>query len=775
MEITFQQHFMTGFERLDTDLRDLEILQNDAGTCLYAATGRNGGISQFRLDGAAPSLQDVYWHQGSTLATGEFSLAAIGGETHLLQHNSVGSRLLSYQVGSDGDLASQSAQSLTGGTVGGSVGAAAVAELNGAHSVVYSVTEAGQSTGQLTGWRLDAAGRPQAEVSTAGGDSAYQLSGAVALEVSDEAGLLFVADAAGQGLHSFRINAQTGALQAADSFTAADGLPVSSPSALQSFTAYDSTWVILSAAGTGSLSLFRVADSGANAGTLNFVDQVSDTLATRFGGASALEVVSVGDHVLVLAAGADDGLTLLQLLPSGQLLHLRSLSHEAGLGLENVSALESVMMGDALEIYVSSGSEMGISRFTLDLSELGLVETATRGTLRGSAGDDLLEGGTGTVTLLGQAGDDVLVARGAGSVLTGGNGADCFALGAVRGQIRVTDFQPGEDSLDLSLIPGLYGPGQLTVANLNGGIRLSFGVTEILVRSASGAELTLADIWPTGGFSTPSRVALGQSFEDDMQYGTGDKDLLQGTGGADSLQGLGGEDRLNGLSGADQLWGGDGDDQVKGGGGNDSLYGELGADLLAGGGGADWLFGGAGDDLLKGNSGNDTLEGGIGADRLKGGGGNDQLFGGEGFDFLFGGGGHDLLVAGAGPSRLLGNGGNDTLKGDAQADVLKGGGGADRLLGFDGDDRLDGGKGRDSFSGGDGADVFIFEKGHGRDVILDFTPETDQLDFSGIRGLDYEDLEILRRGEDTLIQTGAGQIRLEDLRPAELSVDDFIF
>jgi hypothetical protein len=33
----------------------------------------------------------------------------------------------------------------------------------------------------------------------------------------------------------------------------------------------------------------------------------------------------------------------------------------------------------------------------------------------------------------------------------------------------------------------------------------------------------------------------------------------------------------------------------------------------------------------------------------------------------------------------------------------------------------------------------------------------------------------MRRGEDTLIQTGAGQIRLEDLRPAELSVDDFIF
>lgn len=767
MEITFQQHFMTGVERLDTDLRDLEILQTDTGTFLYAATGRNGGISQFRLGEAAPVLQEIYWHQGSTLGTGEFSLAAIGGETHLLQHNSAGSSLLSYQTGSDGDLASQSAQSLTGG----SVGAAAVASLNGAQSALYSVTEAGE----LTGWRLDGAGRPQGEVSTTGASSAYQLPGAVALEVLAEAGLLFVADAAGQGLHSFRINAQTGALQAADSFTTAEGLPVSSPSALQSFTAYDSAWVILSAAGTGSLSLFRVSDTGANAGALSFVDQVNDTLATRFGGVSALEVVQVGDHVLVLAAGADDGLTLLQLLPSGQLLHLRSLSHETGLGLENVSALDTVMMGDQLEIYVSSGAEMGISRFTLDLGGLGLVETRERGVLQGSANDDLLEGGTGAVTLVGQAGDDVLVARGAGSVLTGGAGDDCFALGAVRGQIRVTDFQPGADSLDLSLIQGLYGPGQLSVANLNGGIRLSFGETEILVRSASGGDLTLADIWPTGGFSTPGRAALGVSFEEDIHYGTGDKDLMQGTAGADSLQGLGGADQLKGLGGADQLWGGDGDDRVLGAAGNDSLYGELGADLLKGGGGADWLFGGAGDDMLKGNGGNDTLDGGIGADRLKGGGGNDHLFGGEGFDVLSGGGGNDLLVAGTGPGRLLGNGGNDTLRGDAEADVLKGGGGADRLLGFDGDDRLDGGKGRDSFTGGDGADVFIFENGHGRDVIRDFTPETDQLDFSGIRGLDYEDLEIARRGADTLIETGAGQIRLEDLRPGELSVDDFIF
>jgi Ca2+-binding RTX toxin-like protein len=111
----------------------------------------------------------------------------------------------------------------------------------------------------------------------------------------------------------------------------------------------------------------------------------------------------------------------------------------------------------------------------------------------------------------------------------------------------------------------------------------------------------------------------------------------------------------------------------------------------------------------------------------------------------------------------------------ALAPVLQGGGGGARLLGCDGDDRLDGGKGRDNFTGGDGSDVFIFENGHGWDVIRDFTPETDQLDFSGIRGLDYEDLEILRRGEDTLILTGVGQIRLEDLRPSELSVDDFIF
>ena len=64
--------------------------------------------------------------------------------------------------------------------------------------------------------------------------------------------------------------------------------------------------------------------------------------------------------------------------------------------------------------------------------------------------------------------------------------------------------------------------------------------------------------------------------------------------------------------------------------------------------------------------------------------------------------------------------------------------GDDRLKGDDGADRLVGGKGRDAMQGGAGADAFVFGSlahlgiGSGRDVIEDFKPGADRIDFSAL-------------------------------------------
>ncbi|WP_122071909.1 calcium-binding protein [Pseudophaeobacter sp. EL27] len=468
----------------------------------------------------------------------------------------------------------------------------------------------------------------------------------------------------------------------------------------------------LDALGQGVRSLLRVAADGG----LSLADQLNDTLATRFGGACVLELVQVGDHVLVLAAGTDDGLSLLRLLPSGQLLHVTSLAQAEGLGLENVTALETAVLGDQLEIYVSSGTAGGISRFSLDLSNLGLVHRVTQGGLWGGSGDDLLqgeigpEGETGAVTLNGGAGDDILVASHAGSRLTGGTSADLFVVGPARGTVTLTDFRPGTDHLDLSLIPDLYSPAQLQVHSLAGGMRLQFGDCEIVVQRAGGGALSLSDIWPDGRFTTPDRIAPTETPEQKIQYGGG---------GADQL----GNDKLKGNAGVDLLYGGAGNDDLRGGTGNDRIWGEAGANLLVGQAGADSLFGGGA---------NDTLKGGADADWAWGYDGDDSFRGGRGRDHLFGGNG------------------NDSLSGDIGGDWL---------------------------SGGAGADSFIFGRKHGQDVITDFTPGEDRIDLRGmnVAGDDFSDLEISQQSGGVLVVTGNGQILLQGLELDAVTADDFLF
>lgn len=776
MELEFLRRFQTGVERFDTDLRDLEVIQTPAGSWLYASTGLAGGICQYQL-GGPPSSAGLSWHQNASLGTGEFALVERGGAAHLLQQGSGGAGLLSYVVGGDGGLGAQQQQALPGAGPSGIDLVLGGCTASG-QEVIYALSDAGA----LTGWRLDAQGSPSAAVALGGAAEAFALPQAAALALSAAAGLLFVADGAIQGLRSYRVDARTGALTAADHFGAGDGLPVSGPTAIKSFQAFGAEWLLLAAAGSGSLSLLQVSA----AGEFTLMDHLNDSLSSRFGGATLIEVVVQGDHVLVLAAGADDGLSLLRLLPSGQLVHVSSLADAPGLGLENATALAVARFGDQLEIYVSSATAPGLSQLQLDLGALGQVAEVQSGALSGGRGDDLLQGGSGAVTLVGGAGDDMLVARGAGSRLSGGAGRDIFVLAAAEGVLRIEDFRPGSDQLDLSLIPGLRSPLQLQVTPRSDGLRLDFGLTGIVITSATGAPLDLYDLWPEGRFICPDRIAPGVFVEDGITYGSAAADLLLGQEGADQIQGLGGADEIRALGGDDQAWGGTGADSLFGGAGADSLFGGSGADHIEGGSGADriWgnegadeIWGADGGDRIYGGSGGDSLSGGSGWDRIWGKTGADQIQGNGGKDRLWGGSGSDSLSGGAGADRLWGNGGKDEIQGEDGGDKIYGGGGGDTLSGGGGADLLQGGRGNDEMRGDGGADVFVFGQGHGKDRILDFTPGEDLIDLRGLAapGFGYEALAIRSSGADCVIQTGSGKITLSGLAPDEIGADDFLF
>lgn len=223
-------------------------------------------------------------------------------------------------------------------------------------------------------------------------------------------------------------------------------------------------------------------------------------------------------------------------------------------------------------------------------------------TLSGGAGNDSLYSGRDASVLDGGSGDDLLQADmflGAAHVLTGGAGADTFALvnsaAAALSAVVITDFSPGEDIL------ALPSGESLSVSSGAGDITLTLG---------SGDTVTLNGITVHDWL-----VANGTIFDG----------VTQGGAGVDRIFARAGDDVIAGGAGDDVIGGGAGDDVILGGEGNDSLNGNRGNDTLDGGAGNDTLHGNAGHNLLLGGEGDDYITSGNQGSVLDGGAGDDHL------------------------------------------------------------------------------------------------------------------------------------------------------
>ncbi len=125
---------------------------------------------------------------------------------------------------------------------------------------------------------------------------------------------------------------------------------------------------------------------------------------------------------------------------------------------------------------------------------------------------------------------------------------------------------------------------------------------------------------------------------------------------------------------------------------------------------------------------------------------------------------------------LHGGRGRDVLLGKTGHDRLFGGDAADTLRGGSGKDWLEGGRGDDVLYGGAGADRFVYNTGSfGRDRIVDFEDGVDKFMFLGRK---WSDLSIKRNAEGDAVVRVTGtdnRILLEDVDPALISQDDFLF
>ena len=676
---------------------------------LYATTRFDGAISAWTVAAGGFSFADSAAYQRADAAGAVAGLGFVQGAAGLclLTGGGDGGALTLRQLGGDGSLGP--AQGLGAGGFPGfggdlvdtltlTLGPGPGSGAGSGTQVVYGgiAGQAGlgrvlfDAQGQLTGTALTADGP---------GVHADQIT---ALAQANLGGVqyLFSTSTADPGVTSWAVGATgDGALTASASLDAADGLWIAAPTALEVAEIGGRTYLLLAAAGSGSLSVMEVLPTGG----LRVTDHVIDDLGSRFAGVTAMATASLDGQTYVCVGGADDGISVLQLLPGGRLIARAHMADTTAMGIDNISALTVYVQGAGFDIFAASSSETGITMLHFDPGPAGITQqTAFPGeTLTGTPGNDIFMGGAGNDRLSGAAGADILMDGAGNDLLTGGAGADIFVLCADGITDRIQDFTLGEDRIDLSAWGQLRNIGQLTLTATGTGMIISFGTEVLSVRSATGTSIPTAQIQLEDllnlthiGLEPPLPPDQPQPVDPDPVAGD-----MVGTVLSDSLAGPATDTRIFGLAGHDTLVGGAGADSLFGGAGDDALDGQDGADLMQGGAGND--------SYMVRNSAMRLIEGSMQ-------GSADRVLAAVSFTLEA-----DVQIevlqttsaAGTAAIDLTGNGSSQRIIGNAGANVLRTGGGPGDL----GADTLQGLGGDDIYQVTNSADLVIEQAGQGAD------------------------------------------------------------
>lgn len=271
-------------------------------------------------------------------------------------------------------------------------------------------------------------------------------------------------------------------------------------------------------------------------------------------------------------------------------------------------------------------------------------------------GRDLIETGAGRDSVAAGAGADWVEGGADADMLAGNAGDDVLWADTSNGQ-TVTLAQAitsGESG------SGAAGQGDLLIGNAGNDTAIGAATADLLIGEAEGDVLvggqgddTIYGDGLLGSVSADWSLTRTQTTTQTQQGPSFSIALVQNNLSVGEANAEGSADTIYGGAGADWVFAGEGDDYVEGGEGNDVVRGDGGSDILVGGAGNDWLFGDGDSFTTVGVPGDDYLDGGAGEDMLFGGAGADILIGGADADTLIGGAGQDTYVFNRGDGKDL--------------------------------------------------------------------------------------------------------------------------